>query len=234
MPRNPPTFLTLPAELRLEIYTYLLVLPPPPPRETLQVTYRCSYAASPLGSSLTKTNGKPTLYPQILRVNSQIYHEALPVLYSQNTFSAHPVASPRTRPSTTLTAPPAGPSPPSSGPTSSSSGGASSSASESDTALAAAPARLSACFSHADVLTLELWRGRPATRPASSTNTNSNTNTDATATAGVDVGVDTLRPFEHVRKKKITTLGNTGNACCRDACHTNGPAQTRPMPPPRL
>jgi hypothetical protein len=25
-----------------------------------------------------------------------------------------------------------------------------------------------------------------------------------------------------VKVKKITILGNTGNACCRDACHSNG------------
>ncbi|KAK4041815.1 hypothetical protein C8A01DRAFT_34193 [Parachaetomium inaequale] len=92
MPRTPPIFLTLPLELRLEIYTHLLVLPPPPPRETLQTTYRCSYAASPSpSSSRTKTNSKPTLHPQILRVSTQTYHEALPILYSQSTFSAHPV-----------------------------------------------------------------------------------------------------------------------------------------------
>ncbi|KAK4142167.1 uncharacterized protein C8A04DRAFT_38550 [Dichotomopilus funicola] len=91
MRHEPPTFLSLPVELRLEIYTHLLVLPPPPPPETLRVTYRCSYATSPSGTSPTGTNTKPTLHPQILRVNSQTYYEALPILYGHNTFSAHPV-----------------------------------------------------------------------------------------------------------------------------------------------
>ncbi|AEO56089.1 hypothetical protein MYCTH_2300594 [Thermothelomyces thermophilus ATCC 42464] len=91
MPRDPPTFLTLPLELRLEIYSHLLVLPPPPPRESLRPIYRCSFAASRALGSPTGTNSKPTLHPQILRVNKQTYHEALPILYGQNTFSAHPV-----------------------------------------------------------------------------------------------------------------------------------------------
>ncbi|KAL2148788.1 hypothetical protein VTH82DRAFT_1935 [Thermothelomyces myriococcoides] len=90
MPREPPTFLTLPLELRLEIYYHLLVLPPPPPRESLLATYRCSFAAS-RGLGTAGANSKPTLYPQILRVNKQTYEEALPILYGQNTFAAHPV-----------------------------------------------------------------------------------------------------------------------------------------------
>ncbi|KAG7288715.1 hypothetical protein NEMBOFW57_005071 [Staphylotrichum longicolle] len=46
MPHQPPTFLTLPLEIRLEIYAELLVLPPPAPVETQQATYRCSYSYS--------------------------------------------------------------------------------------------------------------------------------------------------------------------------------------------
>ncbi|KAL2179264.1 uncharacterized protein P884DRAFT_268417 [Thermothelomyces heterothallicus CBS 202.75] len=91
MPRDPPTFLTLPLEVRLEIYSHLLVLPPPPPRDSLRAVYRCSFAASRALGSPTGTSSKPTLHPQILRVNKQTYHEALPILYGQNTFSAHPV-----------------------------------------------------------------------------------------------------------------------------------------------
>ncbi|KAL2140919.1 hypothetical protein VTI28DRAFT_3068 [Corynascus sepedonium] len=92
MPREAPTFLTIPLEIRLEIYSHFLVLPEPPPPEILQTTHRCSFAASTSpGSLTTKTNNRPTLYPQILRVNTQTYHEALPILYSQNIFSAHPV-----------------------------------------------------------------------------------------------------------------------------------------------
>ncbi|KAK4246256.1 hypothetical protein C7999DRAFT_33298, partial [Corynascus novoguineensis] len=92
MPREAPTFLSIPLEIRLEIYFHLLVLPGPPPPEILQTTYRCSFATSATPPSLTtKTNNRPTLHPQILRVNTQTYHEALPILYSENTFSAHPV-----------------------------------------------------------------------------------------------------------------------------------------------
>ncbi|KAL2160621.1 hypothetical protein VTH06DRAFT_1309 [Thermothelomyces fergusii] len=90
MARDLPTFLTIPLELRLEIYSHLLVLPPPPPRESLGAVPRCSFAAS-RGLGSTETQSKPTLHPQILRVNRQIYEEALPILYGQNTFSAHPV-----------------------------------------------------------------------------------------------------------------------------------------------
>ncbi|KAK3299154.1 uncharacterized protein B0H64DRAFT_454843 [Chaetomium fimeti] len=257
MPRNPPTFLTLPVELRLEIYTHLLVLPPPPPRETLQATYRCSYAASPLSSSPTKTNPKPTLHPEILRVNSQVYHEALPVLYSQNTFSAHPVrltAQPRLyhpyctpcRPIATLLgtnfapttipnqkAPLSTTNPnthlirkwhlrlrldatPATNPAAASEPSTNNNIinGDSDTTMSA---RLGASFSHADALTLELWRGMPATRtrtPAPTPNTNTNTNSDAdadpAASADDDIGVETLRPFEHVRGvRRVQIVGAT-------------------------
>lgn len=55
--------LTLPYELRQEIYSHLLTLTTP-----------------------TST----TLYPQILSTCTQIHDEALPLLYKSNTFTAHP------------------------------------------------------------------------------------------------------------------------------------------------
>ncbi|KAK4154610.1 hypothetical protein C8A00DRAFT_32647, partial [Chaetomidium leptoderma] len=93
MPRERPTLLNLPLELRLEIYTHLLVLPPPPPRETQQTIYRCSYAHSPTQNNTTtkRSQNKPTLHPQILAVNTQTHQEATPILYSHNTFAAHPI-----------------------------------------------------------------------------------------------------------------------------------------------
>ncbi|AEO62500.1 uncharacterized protein THITE_129549 [Thermothielavioides terrestris NRRL 8126] len=103
MSGNSPSFLTLPLELRLEIYTHLLVLPPPPPPETLTTIYRCShpYTASSSSSQLpasdparseSTSEPEPTVHPQILRVNRQIHHEATPLLYTLNTFLAHPAA----------------------------------------------------------------------------------------------------------------------------------------------
>ncbi|KAK3685907.1 hypothetical protein B0T22DRAFT_518277 [Podospora appendiculata] len=65
--QNPCPFLTIPLELRLEIYTHLLTLP-----------------------TTTTTTTKPTLHPAILTANHQTYTEALPLLYTQNTFLAHP------------------------------------------------------------------------------------------------------------------------------------------------
>ncbi|KAK4242539.1 hypothetical protein C8A03DRAFT_40189 [Achaetomium macrosporum] len=84
MPRDRPTFLTLPLELRLEIYTHLLVLPPPPPPEKQQPIYRCSHACSPTSEE------KATIHTQILLVNHQTNREATPLLYTLNTFTAHP------------------------------------------------------------------------------------------------------------------------------------------------
>ncbi|KAL2131678.1 hypothetical protein VTI74DRAFT_4745 [Chaetomium olivicolor] len=93
MPREPPTFLTLPLELRLEIYTHLLVLPPPPPPAKLSPTYRCSYATSHSPhspSSSTTANAKPRLYPQILQANTQTHAEATPLIYTRNIFTPRP------------------------------------------------------------------------------------------------------------------------------------------------
>ncbi|KAI0012728.1 hypothetical protein F4779DRAFT_530438 [Xylariaceae sp. FL0662B] len=65
------TLLTLPLELRLEILSYLLVLPPP---------------ATP-GTSTPPA--RPHLHPAILRANRQLHAEAIPLLYRHNTFQAH-------------------------------------------------------------------------------------------------------------------------------------------------
>ncbi|KAK3327383.1 hypothetical protein B0T19DRAFT_161616 [Cercophora scortea] len=65
--QKPSPFLTIPLELRLEIYTHLLTLPPSPVATT-----------------------KQTLHPAILSANHQTHAEALPILYTNNTFLAHP------------------------------------------------------------------------------------------------------------------------------------------------
>jgi hypothetical protein len=88
--RSPSTLLTLPLELRLEIYTHLLVLPPPPPLQTQEIMYRCSYSHSP-PQTTSQSDNKPRLHPQILAVSTQTNHEATPILYTHNTFAAHPV-----------------------------------------------------------------------------------------------------------------------------------------------
>src|SRR5436190_12918122 len=63
-------FLSIPAEIRNQIYYLLLIVPPPgTPR--------------PLGVA-------PKVYPQILGVCRQIHREAVVVLYGMNTFVAHP------------------------------------------------------------------------------------------------------------------------------------------------
>lgn len=68
---NSLAFLAFPGEIRNRIYTFLLVVPPP--------------------STTTALGETPPIHPEILRVNRQIHYEALPFLYAQNTFIAHPI-----------------------------------------------------------------------------------------------------------------------------------------------
>ena len=62
-------FLTLPGEIRNQIYNLLLIIPPPGVPRSL--------------------GGGSKISPQILNVCRQIYHEAIEVLYGKNTFIAH-------------------------------------------------------------------------------------------------------------------------------------------------
>lgn len=71
--KPPPSLLSLPAEIRLHVYAYLLVLPSPP-HQALQVV-------RPSGERL---------HPAILRTCRAVCVEALAVLYGENTFDAHP------------------------------------------------------------------------------------------------------------------------------------------------
>ncbi|KFY16029.1 hypothetical protein V491_05466 [Pseudogymnoascus sp. VKM F-3775] len=71
MANNCLAFLAFPGEIRNILYSLLLVVPPP--------------------STTTALGETPHIHPEILRVNRQIYYEALPFLYAQNTFIAHPV-----------------------------------------------------------------------------------------------------------------------------------------------
>ncbi len=63
------TFLDLPGEIRNQIYCQLLVVPP---------------------LSVPRLLGDPPIYPQILSVCRKIHEEARQILYSCNTFLAHP------------------------------------------------------------------------------------------------------------------------------------------------
>ncbi|KAK6532744.1 hypothetical protein TWF281_006921 [Arthrobotrys megalospora] len=73
----PPTFLTLPRELRDEIYSHLLIHPTPPTPTYLQTPISSRPKYKPVKLSTLS----------ILRVNQQVHDEAAAVLYSSNTFS---------------------------------------------------------------------------------------------------------------------------------------------------
>ncbi|KAI1126066.1 hypothetical protein F5Y10DRAFT_220661 [Nemania abortiva] len=90
---QPPTFLNLPLEIRLEIYSYLLTAqstpsPPPPslpPIDTTSPTLPSSYSSS----SPSLSSSSSPLHPSILRTCRQLHAECIPVLYGTNTFLAH-------------------------------------------------------------------------------------------------------------------------------------------------
>ncbi|KAI0023568.1 hypothetical protein F4780DRAFT_56128 [Xylariomycetidae sp. FL0641] len=88
--RKPATLLTLPYEIRQEIFGYLLTLP----TATLPPSASPSPPASASASASARTPSPlpPTrLYPAILRTSRQLHAEGVRVLYSSNTFLAHPV-----------------------------------------------------------------------------------------------------------------------------------------------
>ncbi|KAK4223871.1 hypothetical protein QBC38DRAFT_372233 [Podospora fimiseda] len=77
-----PTFLTLPLELRHEIYSHILTLPPLPPPSPV---YR-----SPPSPPRSPSPSLPKHYTAILLACRQTHHEATPLLYTLNTFKADP------------------------------------------------------------------------------------------------------------------------------------------------
>ncbi|KAK4203304.1 hypothetical protein QBC40DRAFT_317971 [Triangularia verruculosa] len=87
--REKTSFLSLPLELRLEVYTHLLQLSLPANSGEESPTYRST--TPPLWK-------KQRIETGILYVCRQVYIEALPLLYSLNTFTAHPTLL-TTRPS---------------------------------------------------------------------------------------------------------------------------------------
>jgi hypothetical protein len=74
----PPFFLRIPAELRLYIYRFLL------PESHIQVQYGDSNLYRNLRNPATNHQG---VYINILRVNRQIYYEAVALLYGTRTFT---------------------------------------------------------------------------------------------------------------------------------------------------
>ncbi|CEJ81227.1 hypothetical protein VHEMI01369 [[Torrubiella] hemipterigena] len=98
------TLLNLPLELRLDIYALLLILPPiskeddfhfrnctraqqmpPTPPSSPPNQYQLNGFAVP-----QSYNGPPRVHAAVLGVCRQVHREALPILYAQNTFVAHP------------------------------------------------------------------------------------------------------------------------------------------------
>lgn len=104
-PHSP--LLTLPLEIRLDIYNLLLVLPPITKEEDYNfrnyasTSYLPTPSSSPIGApapiaTLGQDNDRDKgkshsrVHAAILSTCQQIHAEALPILYSQNTFVAHP------------------------------------------------------------------------------------------------------------------------------------------------
>ncbi|KAL6891022.1 hypothetical protein HDV57DRAFT_278437 [Trichoderma longibrachiatum] len=83
-------FMSLPLELRFQIYTHLLTIPPPPSSSSSS----SSKPQTPSHAALSATSPSPHepshIYPAILLTNRQINWEATPFLYSANIFIAHP------------------------------------------------------------------------------------------------------------------------------------------------
>ncbi|KAI1363603.1 hypothetical protein F5Y08DRAFT_238288 [Xylaria arbuscula] len=101
---SPSTFLNLPLEIRLEIYTHLLTTSQDPshplsPAEPSPSSSSSSASSSP-SSSVSSSSSSPApffnpqtaptpLHPNILRTCRQLHAECIPVLYKRNIFTAH-------------------------------------------------------------------------------------------------------------------------------------------------
>ncbi|KAI6865436.1 hypothetical protein KC338_g5061 [Hortaea werneckii] len=76
--------LSLPPELRNEIWLNLLVYISSPSQSLSAIEHQKPLSPSSSGS------GQPHIYANILRTCKQAYMEATPILYGENTFNAHP------------------------------------------------------------------------------------------------------------------------------------------------
>lgn len=84
---TPPTLLTLPGEIRNQIYRLLLTIPPTTLKSLQRHVHLNHYSGSTLSSS--PTSSWP-FTPALLSTCRQISSEATPILYAENTFTAHP------------------------------------------------------------------------------------------------------------------------------------------------
>lgn len=87
---NVPRIFTLPLEIRLEIYNYLLIHPTFNPYEKLNSPSVCTISTD----DLLNRAGKPVIYcvtirTALLLVCKQIHAEAISILYSRNSFRFH-------------------------------------------------------------------------------------------------------------------------------------------------
>ncbi|KAF2104919.1 hypothetical protein NA57DRAFT_51711 [Rhizodiscina lignyota] len=93
-PQPQSRLLSLPTEIRLEIYYHLLILPsdlPPSLRTLAGRNHLSSYLYKLSSSSSDHPNPADALiHPQILATCRQCCEEAIPILYKCNTFTAHP------------------------------------------------------------------------------------------------------------------------------------------------
>ncbi|KAI0525668.1 hypothetical protein F5B22DRAFT_354506 [Xylaria bambusicola] len=79
-------FLSLPLEIRLEIYTHLLTIPSNPSHPLSAPT---PVSSSPHAPFFLQQDPPAPLYPSIIRTCRQLHAECLPVLYKSNMFLAH-------------------------------------------------------------------------------------------------------------------------------------------------
>lgn len=85
-----PNFLDLPLEMRHQIYTYLVVLPPLPNPHELSILGNAKLHNKYNWHEFHTPASVPSLlHLAILSVSRQIYREAFSVLYGRNTFTVH-------------------------------------------------------------------------------------------------------------------------------------------------
>lgn len=78
-PKSTIGFMSLPLELRFQIYSLLLTIPPRPKSSSTSHEMAACSSSAPI-----------YVYPAILLASRQINYEATPFLYSENMFVAHP------------------------------------------------------------------------------------------------------------------------------------------------
>lgn len=80
--KPPPSLMQLPIEIRLQIYRYLLVT-----KNKISNPGALIKCGIRLGNDCAAWRIYPNLTMKILRISRQVYNEALPIFYQENTFS---------------------------------------------------------------------------------------------------------------------------------------------------